>query len=69
MISMSTIFTVGGFGIAIGIVDQILKSMGKETIGELVNLLGITALSIYAFTQLNHLFVTINDFFSFLNNL
>jgi hypothetical protein len=56
MITFPTILTIGGAGIALGILDQLLKSMGKENLAMFINLLAIAGLGYYAFNLLGSLF-------------
>lgn len=59
MITIPTIFTIGGAGIALGILDQLLKSMGKENLAMFINLIAFAALGYYAFNLLGSLFTKI----------
>lgn len=40
MVSLTTIFTMGGFGIAIAMLELIFKAMGKATIGMIIGAIG-----------------------------
>lgn len=63
MISIGTIFTIGGIGIAVGILDQILKSMGKEGWSMFLNIIALAGISYYAFTLVSGLMIKMASLF------
>lgn len=56
MISMSTVFIIGGAGITLGLLDSILRSMGKEEISMIINVIAIGGLGFYTITLVDKLF-------------
>jgi hypothetical protein len=63
MISIGTIFTVGGIGLAMGMIDIILKSMGKEGWAMFLNMIALAGIAYYAFTIVSDLFIKMASLF------
>jgi stage III sporulation protein AC len=62
MISMSTLFVIGGAGITLGFIDNILKAMGKEEIGTIITTLALIGLGLYTISIIEQLFTAMKVF-------
>jgi hypothetical protein len=63
MVGLETLFVIGGAGITLGLLDNILKAMGKEEIGIIISVLATGILGVYTVIQIDSFFTTIRGLF------
>lgn len=56
MVGMSTVFVLGGAGITLGLLDTMLRSMGKAEIAVIINTIALMSIGFYTLTMVDQLF-------------
>jgi hypothetical protein len=62
MIGLDTVFIIGGAGITLGLLESVLRSMGKPELAGLINVLSIIIVGYYGLTMLDKLFLVMKGF-------
>jgi stage III sporulation protein AC len=64
MLDINLLFKIGAFGIAIIILDRVLRSAGKDDIAVITNLAGIVIILMMVISLISKLFTAVKTMFN-----
>jgi len=64
MLDINLLLKIGAFGIAIIVLDKVLKSAGKDDIAMITNLAGVIIILMMVVSLLNKLFTAVKTMFN-----